>query len=78
LTTQSLSAAEVNEWTQVLNRTVHDLVVSYGGSISAEHGIGQLRRDELRHYKSSLEMEMMMCIKRAIDPNQLMNPGKLL
>ena len=73
-----LTADEIKEWTQVLNRTVHDLVVSYGGSISAEHGIGQLRRDELRHYKSPLEMEMMMCIKRAIDPNQLMNPGKLL
>ena len=73
-----LSAAEVKEWTQLLNRTVHDLVVSHGGSISAEHGIGQLRRDELRHYKTPLEMEMMLCIKRAIDPNQLMNPGKLL
>ena len=74
----SLSVTEAKHWTLLLNRTVHDLVVSYGGSISAEHGIGQLRRDELRRYKTPLEMEMMLCIKRAIDPNQLMNPGKLL
>jgi FAD/FMN-containing dehydrogenase len=64
--------------TVLLNRVVHDLVVRYNGSISAEHGIGQLRRDELRHYKSPLEMELMLCIKRAFDPNQIMNPGKLL
>lgn len=68
----------VKKVTVLLNRVIHDLVVSYNGSISAEHGIGQLRRDELRHYKSPLEMELMLCIKRAFDPNQIMNPGKLL
>jgi len=73
-----LPSAAVKEATMVLNRVVHDLVVSYNGSISAEHGIGQLRRDELRHYKSPLEMELMLCIKRAFDPNHIMNPGKLL
>jgi FAD/FMN-containing dehydrogenase len=73
-----LSATQVKEATALLNRVVHDLVTSYNGSISAEHGIGQLRRDELRHYKSPLEMELMLCIKRAFDPNQIMNPGKLL
>jgi FAD/FMN-containing dehydrogenase len=57
---------------------VHDLVAAHGGSISAEHGVGQLRRDELRHYKSEVEMELMMRIKRALDPNQIMNTGKLL
>ncbi|OZI20402.1 hydroxyacid dehydrogenase [Bordetella genomosp. 9] len=61
-----------------LNRCVHDLVVQRGGSISAEHGVGQLRRDELRRYKSTVEMDLMLMIKRALDPDQLMNPGKLL
>jgi len=60
------------------NRVVHDLVTAHDGSISAEHGIGQLRRDEMRHYKPALEFELMMRIKQALDPNHLMNPGKLL
>lgn len=61
-----------------VNEIVHDLVHRLGGSISAEHGIGQLKRDELRRYKSPLEMEMMRAIKRAFDPRGLMNPGKVL
>ena len=73
-----VSAQTVNETTLLFNRVVHDLVATFNGSISAEHGVGQLRRDELKHYKSPLELEMMMCIKRAFDPNQIMNPGKLL
>jgi FAD/FMN-containing dehydrogenase len=61
-----------------LNRLVHDLVLTHEGSISAEHGIGQLRRDELQHYKAALDLELMRRIKQVLDPNQLMNPGKLL
>ncbi|MDQ2148396.1 FAD-binding oxidoreductase [Alcaligenaceae bacterium C4P045] len=61
-----------------LNRCVHDIVVQRGGTISAEHGVGQLRRDALRRYKSPVEMDLMLMIKRALDPNQLMNPGKVL
>ena len=64
--------------THDLNAVVHQLVTNYGGSISAEHGVGQLRRDELRIYKSPVEMELMLRIKQAMDPNQIMNPGKLL
>ena len=70
--------AEMLERTALLNRTVHDLVHVMGGSISAEHGIGQLRRDELPRYKPALEFELMMRVKQALDPNQIMNPGKLL
>ena len=61
-----------------VNRIVHDLVHQHGGSISAEHGIGQLKREEILRYKSPVEMEMMRAVKRAIDPQGLMNPGKVL
>ena len=57
---------------------VHDFVHQFGGSISAEHGIGQLKRGELLRYKSPLEMDMMRSVKRALDPQGLMNPGKVL
>jgi FAD/FMN-containing dehydrogenase len=60
------------------NRIVYDLVRAAGGSISAEHGIGQLKRDELKHYKSAVELELMTRIKAALDPRGLMNPGKVL
>ena len=60
------------------NRIVHDLVQGFAGSISAEHGIGQLKRDELPHYKSPLELELMRKLKHALDPGDLMNPGKIL
>ncbi|WP_298926602.1 FAD-binding oxidoreductase [uncultured Ramlibacter sp.] len=73
-----LAPEAVKAATVLLNRAVHDRVAAFNGSISAEHGVGQLRRDELRHYKDPLEMEMMMAIKRALDPNLIMNPGKLL
>jgi FAD/FMN-containing dehydrogenase len=61
-----------------VNRVVHDSVVSFGGSISAEHGIGALKRDELAHYKSAVELNMMRAIKAALDPLGIMNPGKIL
>jgi len=60
------------------NRIVHDLVARYGGSISAEHGIGQQKRDELIRYKSSVELELMHRVKAAFDPAGLLNPGKVL
>ena len=59
------------------NRIVHDLVHEAGGSFSAEHGIGQLKRDDLKRYKSPIELELMARVKAALDPRGLMNPGKL-
>jgi FAD/FMN-containing dehydrogenase len=61
-----------------VNRVVHDSVVSFGGSISAEHGIGALKRDELAHYKPAVELNMMRAIKAALDPLGIMNPGKVI
>ena len=61
-----------------INRLVHDSVASFGGSISAEHGLGVLRRDESARYKSEIELSLMRTIKIALDPHQLMNPGKVL
>jgi len=60
------------------NRLVHDIVRGFGGSISAEHGIGRLKRAELARCKSPLELELMRKLKRALDPAGLMNPGKVL
>jgi D-lactate dehydrogenase (cytochrome) len=59
-------------------RIVHDTVAEMDGSFSAEHGIGQLKREELARYKSPVEIDLMHRIKAALDPAGLMNPGKVL
>ena len=61
-----------------INRVVHDVVASMGGSISAEHGIGRLRKEELAHYGSDIGLDMMRRIKAVLDPDDLMNPGKVI
>jgi FAD/FMN-containing dehydrogenase len=61
-----------------VNRVVYEVVNALRGSISAEHGLGVLKRDEIKLYKSPLELEMMRAIKNALDPHGLMNPGKVL
>jgi FAD/FMN-containing dehydrogenase len=60
------------------NRIVHDLVARHGGSFSAEHGVGQLKRGDLVRYKSPVEVDVMRAIKAALDPAGIMNPGKVL
>ena len=72
------SNAEFIARTGAVNRLVHDLVHQLGGSISAEHGLGQLKREEVLRYKSATEMDLMRAVKQALDPRGLMNPGKLL
>ncbi|MEO8305013.1 MAG: FAD-binding oxidoreductase [Betaproteobacteria bacterium] len=64
--------------TRSANRIVHDLVAAHGGSISAEHGIGQQKRDELVRYKSATELDLMRAVKLAFDPAGIFNPGKVL
>jgi FAD/FMN-containing dehydrogenase len=61
-----------------VNRLVFDAVVAHGGSISAEHGIGSLKVHQLVHYKSPVALAMMRSIKQALDPLNLMNPGRVL
>jgi FAD/FMN-containing dehydrogenase len=61
-----------------VNQVVLDIVCEFGGSFSAEHGIGQAKRSALAQYKSPLELEMMRMIKRTLDPRNILNPGKVL
>jgi FAD/FMN-containing dehydrogenase len=61
-----------------VNRIVYDAVAALGGSISAEHGIGALKREELRSRKSAVALSMMRAIKQALDPNGTLNPGRVL
>ncbi|NTF06613.1 FAD-binding oxidoreductase [Agrobacterium rubi] len=67
----------IDRWREI-NHIVHGIVLSYGGSISAEHGIGQLKRDELADIRPGIEMELMRRIKTAFDPAGVMNPGKVV
>jgi len=61
-----------------VNRIVYDTVAEFSGSISAEHGLGQLKRDEILRHKPAIELELMRALKRTLDPHNLMNPGKVL
>ncbi|HYD31634.1 MAG TPA: FAD-binding oxidoreductase [Azospirillaceae bacterium] len=61
-----------------VNKAVHDLTAAMDGSISAEHGLGQLKREEAKRYKAEVERDLMLTIKAALDARGLMNPGKML
>jgi FAD/FMN-containing dehydrogenase len=61
-----------------IQRTIHDLVAAYRGSFSAEHGIGQLKIGELARYKDPVALALMRELKRALDPQGILNPGKVL
>jgi FAD/FMN-containing dehydrogenase len=69
--------AFLGRWREI-NHLVHGIVLSYNGSISAEHGIGQLKRDELAGVRAPIEMDLMRRVKRAFDPAGIMNPGKVV
>jgi FAD/FMN-containing dehydrogenase len=65
------------QWEEV-QQTVHDIVKEFGGSISAEHGIGAMKIAQLPRYKSHEELDAMRALKRAFDPKNILNPGKLI
>ena len=69
--------AYLEHW-PAMSRAVHTLVAGMSGSISAEHGIGQLKREELTLFKSKIELDMMRSIKKALDPKGILNPGKVI
>lgn len=69
--------AFLDHWSS-FSRIVHDVVTSMDGSIAAEHGIGRLKRDELVHYKSATEIELMRSLKQMLDPAGIMNPGRVV
>src|SRR4051812_14962087 len=70
-------AAYLARWEE-MNRIVHDIVAARNGSISAEHGIGRMKVEELTHYKTKVELDLMRKIKAALDPEGIMNPGKVV
>ncbi len=78
----SMSDPDLNQslfaQSEAVNRIVYEIVAKLGGSIGAEHGLGQLKRAQIREYKSALEMELMEKIKQTLDPQGLLNPGKVL
>jgi len=61
-----------------IHEAVHEIVRRYRGSISAEHGIGRLKREALARHRSHVDLEVMRAIKRALDPRGILNPGKVL
>ena len=71
-------AAQTPDEAGEANRIVYALLDELHGSISAEHGLGQLKRDEITRHKSVVELDMMRLIKKALDPKGIMNPGKVL
>jgi FAD/FMN-containing dehydrogenase len=67
----------MEQW-ETVNKIVHTEVARFNGSISAEHGIGQLKREELVNYKSAVALNAMKTLKNALDPKGIMNPGKIV
>ena len=70
-------SAFVGRWNE-MNALVHGIVRAMGGSISAEHGVGQLKRDEIAATKSPVEIELMRMLKKTLDPKGILNPGKVV
>lgn len=75
---ENLDQSEFLSHRKAINDLINEVVISLGGSISAEHGIGKIKREILAQTKSPIEMQMMRSIKQALDPKGIMNPGKVL
>jgi FAD/FMN-containing dehydrogenase len=69
---------EFLDQTSRANRIVYDLVAALGGSFSAEHGVGQMKRREMERYKAPIELELMRRLKQTLDPQGILNPGKVV
>jgi len=75
---KSSSAESFRDKADALSDIIYDIVIEFGGSISAEHGVGQFKRDALKKYLASEEIAVMKTIKAALDPGNILNPGKVL
>lgn len=75
---EGMAAAEFLQQWGLYNQRVFDLVADYQGSIAAEHGVGQLKVKDLRHYSSPEALALMTAVKQALDPEDLLNPGKVV
>jgi len=69
-------AAFLSRWSEA-NELVHDIVAGFDGSISAEHGLGRMKVEEIKRYKSPVELDLMRRIRKALDPKGILNPGKV-
>ncbi|MEO6608366.1 MAG: FAD-binding oxidoreductase [Aestuariivirga sp.] len=69
--------AYLDQWA-AMNKVIFDIVLELGGSISAEHGIGVLKRNDMAHIKTPLELQMMRGLKAQFDPNGILSPGRML
>ncbi len=74
----SKNVAFIEQGEHDVNRIVYGVVAKLEGSISAEHGLGQLKREQITHYKDAFELELMRKIKQTFDPLNLMNPEKVI
>jgi len=72
------AAAFLRDQEALVNRMVFDSVVAHAGSISAEHGVGSLKVEHMAHYKSPVALAMMRAVKQALDPLNIMNPGRVI
>ena len=75
---EGMSKETFAQYKPAITRAINDLIRDFAGSISAEHGIGQEKLDELAHYSSPVELASMKAVKAALDPKNIMNPGKIL
>lgn len=75
---EGMNKADYLDLWDEMNRIVHDIVTEMNGSISAEHGVGRLKVEEIVHYKDAVEIDLMRKVKLALDPQGIMNPGKVV
>ncbi len=75
---EHMAREDFDEYWPIFNEIVHEMAEKYGGSFSAEHGIGQLKLSEMQLFRCGPELDMMRLIKQSLDPNNIMNPGKVI
>ena len=73
-----MALADFEKFRKLISKEVYDCIMEFNGSICAEHGVGILKKADLLHYKTDLEINLMRSIKKTIDPMNIMNPGKII